>query len=241
VRTRTRVHAVVTVVDGEALAAGHVVGDGAAVERQRQADPSLEHLTALEELFAEQLEVADLVAVSRADTVEATALEAVMSGLSDKVRPGTPIVPMARGILPATLLLGDARQAPPRDGTGLGDDQAEDGTHDHDHGHVAMASLVLRRWGPLGRQAVESALRDVLQRQPVLRLKGRLHEPDKRLALQVQAVGPRLDSWYEGAATADPLCPSLELVALVPASHLETLRAATASLWPDATTEPPER
>ena len=48
IRSRTRVNVVVTVVDGEALAAGHVVGDPAAVEAQRQADPSLDHLNAIE-------------------------------------------------------------------------------------------------------------------------------------------------------------------------------------------------
>jgi cobalamin biosynthesis protein CobW len=242
VRTRTRVHAVVTVVDGEALAAGHVVGDGAAVERQRLADPSLEHLSSLEELFEEQLELADLVAVSRADKLAPAALEAVMAQLSGKVRAGTPLVPMAHGVLPASLLLGDSRQEPPgailgQEGEGSG--MASDHDHDHDHAHVAMASLVLRRWGPLGREAVESALRELLQHQPVLRLKGRLHEPGKRLALQLQAVGPRLDGWYEGSVSTDPRSPSLELVALTPASQLEALRMATASLWPGTATEPP--
>ncbi|MBM5815649.1 MAG: cobalamin biosynthesis protein CobW [Cyanobacteria bacterium K_Offshore_surface_m2_239] len=245
VRSRTRVHAVVTVVDGEALAAGHVVGDGAAVERQRQADPSLDHLNALEELFEEQLELADVVAVSRADTVDSTALEAVMAGLRAKVRAGTPVLPMARGVLPVALLLGGGQEPSGEraelegGGAGAGPDPFDD--HDHDHGHVAMASLVLRRWGALGRQEVESALRDLLRRQPVLRLKGRLQEPGKRLALQVQAVGPRLEGWYEGLANPDPDCPALELVALVPASQLEALRSASSSLWPDAAMEPPRR
>jgi len=233
VRTRTRVHAVVTVVDGEALASGHVVGDGAAVERQRLADPSLEHLSSLEELFDEQLEVADLVAVSRADTVAPAALEAVMAGLSGKVRSGTPVVPMARGALAAELLLGGARDepAPGAPGAEVGA-TGEESLHDHDHVHVAMESLLIRRWGSLARQAVESSLRELLQGQPVLRLKGRLHEPGKRLALQVQAVGPRLECWYEGLANPDPQCPALELVALVPAAQLGALQAAAEALWP---------
>jgi cobalamin biosynthesis protein CobW len=233
VRTRTRVHAVVTVVDGEALAAGHVVGDGEAVERQRQVDPSLEHLSSLEELFAEQLELADLVAVSRADTLEPAALATVMAGLAGKVRPGTPVLPMARGALPAELLLGADRDAPSEDAAGAAAGATDEvSLHDHDHVHVAMESLLIRRWGSLSRQTVETSLRELLQHHPVLRLKGRLHEPDKPLALQLQAVGPRLDSWYEGGTNLDPPCPSLELVALVPASQLGALRVATEALWP---------
>ena len=55
-----------TVVDGQALAAGSVVGDASALEAQRQADPSLDHLSAIEDLFDDQLQAADLVLVSRA-------------------------------------------------------------------------------------------------------------------------------------------------------------------------------
>jgi cobalamin biosynthesis protein CobW len=230
VRTRTRVHAVVTVVDGEALAAGHVVGDGEAVERQRQADPSLDHLSSLETLFDEQLEIADLVAVSRADLVPPADLEAVLAALTSRVRAGTPLVPMARGVLPPELLLGGAGEAPLSVGEAKA--LAEEDPHDHDHVHVAMESLVIRRGGALARASVEASLRRLLLDQPVLRLKGRLHEPGKRLALQVQAVGPRLECWYEGAANPDPQCPALELVALVPAAQLEQLRAAADALWP---------
>lgn len=229
VRTRTRVHAVVTVVDGEALAAGHVVGDALAVESQRQADPSLDHLSALEDLFHEQLEVADLVAVSRADTLAAEALESVMRSLRDKVRPGIPVLPMVRGALPTDLLLGKVL---------AGSDQHTDGsadggdTEEHDHAHVAMEAIVIRRWGSIGRTEVEPALQQMLQEQPILRLKGRFHEVGKRLTLQIQAVGPRLECWYEGVASTDPQRPVLELVALVPAAKRTQVVAAAEQLWP---------
>jgi cobalamin biosynthesis protein CobW len=229
VRTRTRVHAVVTVVDGEALSAGHMVGDEAAVESQRQADPSLEHLSALEELFDEQLEVADLVAVSRADIVPADALEAVIQAVRAKVRPGIPVLPMVRGGLPADLLLGRALGDPGQQGLGT----AEEGeTEDHDHAHVAMDSIVIRRWGSIGRTQVEQTLLEMLGQQPILRLKGRVQESGKRLTLQIQAVGPRLECWYEGVASSDPQTPTLELVALVPAAQRAQVVAAAEKLWP---------
>jgi cobalamin biosynthesis protein CobW len=229
VRTRTRVHAVVTVVDGEALSAGHMVGDEAAVESQRQADPSLEHLSALEELFDEQLEVADLVAVSRADIVPADALEAVIQAVRAKVRPGIPVLPMVRGGLPADLLLGRALGDPGQQGLGT----AEEGeTEDHDHAHVAMDSIVIRRWGSIGRTQVEQTLLEMLGQQPILRLKGRVQESGKRLTLQIQAVGPRLECWYEGVASSDPQTPTLELVALVPAAQRAQVVAAAEQLWP---------
>ena len=231
VRTRTRVHAVVTVVDGEALSAGHVVGDAAAVDSQRQADPSLEHLSALEELFDEQLEVADLVAVSRADCVASEAMKSVMEALRVKVRPGIPVLPMVRGALPAEVLLGTALDEPGPPGRATDQEGGDD--HDHDHAHVAMDAIVIRRRGAIARAELEQTLRDLLRQQPILRLKGRFQEAGKRLPLQIQAVGPRLECWYEGVGSTDPHVPTLELVALVPAPQRAQMLAAAEQLWPE--------
>ena len=235
IRTRVRVNAVVTVVDGEALASGHVVGDLQAVEAQRQADPSLDHLDALEDLFADQLQAADVVLVSRADRLEPETLAAVQGRLASQVRPGTAVLPMARGQLDTALVLA----APIAQGSGEHDadhsqdqGQAHQGheEHDHhDHSHVEMASLIVRRPGPYTRQDLETSLRDLLAEQPVLRLKGRLLQEGKPLPLQIQAVGPRLECWYEGrwpeAAEA-----GLELVVLGAAAHAARLEHAFAAL-----------
>jgi cobalamin biosynthesis protein CobW len=77
IRTRTRVNGVVTVVDGEALAGGSVVADLQAIEAQRSADPSLDHLDDIDGLFHDQLQAADLVLISRADCLDAVALGSV--------------------------------------------------------------------------------------------------------------------------------------------------------------------
>ena len=69
IRSRVHVNGVVTVVDGEAMAGGHPVADREALENQRLNDPSLDHITAIDELFADQLDAADLVLISRADLV----------------------------------------------------------------------------------------------------------------------------------------------------------------------------
>jgi len=224
IRSRVRVNAVVTVVDGEALAAGHVVGDAAAVEAQRQADPSLDHLDALEDLFADQLQAADLVLVSRADQLDGPTLAAVQERLATQVRVGTPVLPMARGEVDSLLVLAapvanDVPAIP-----------LVDHDHDHhDHSHVEMASLMVHRPGPYTRQELEERLATLLADQPVLRLKGRLLQEGKRLPLQIQAVGPRLECWYEGAwpEAADP---GLELVVLGAAAHAAQLEEAFATL-----------
>lgn len=247
IRTRTRVHAVVTVVDGEALAAGHVVGDAEAVDAQRRADPSLDHLRAIEDLFQDQLEAADLVLVSRADRMDGKRLEQVVGQIRPRLRPGTSVLPMARGRVDPFLLLA-SRGADPSDDPHLrnaaeqgavGSDHEHDHEHDHDHDHehhhthVAMEAVVIRRPGLWEREALEQQLLHLIRTEPVLRLKGRLHQEGRRLPLQIQAVGARLDCWYEAQEIpgSGPAEPSLELVVLGAAADAPRLERAFASLW----------
>ncbi|MEB3351568.1 MAG: cobalamin biosynthesis protein CobW [Cyanobacteriota bacterium] len=211
IRTRTRVSAVVTVVDGEALAAGHVVADPEAIEAQRRADPSLDHLQAIEELFAEQLEAADLVLVSRADRLDADQLLAVEERLRRDLPASVAVLPVARGVLDPDLILDRPVEA-------VAGAAAHHGTHDHDdhhdHSHVAIQSEAFRLDAGWQRAALEERLQQLLASQPVVRLKGRLEQNGKQRPLQIQAVGRRLECWYEGAAL-DPKAPGrLELVVL---------------------------
>ena len=222
IRTRTRVNAVVTVVDGEALAAGHVVGDASAVEAQRRADPSLDHLTALEDLFADQLEAADLVLVSRADLLAPEELEAVRGRLNPHLRSGTTVLLMARGSIDPQVVLAAAAPC-----AGSGATHHDD---HHHHAHAAMESLVVRRSGHWEREVLERQLRSLLADHPVVRLKGRLHQSGKRLPLQIQAVGPRLECWYEGGGARQDDAPRLELVVLGAAADAERLAAAFATI-----------
>jgi cobalamin biosynthesis protein CobW len=245
IRARTRVQAVVTVVDGEALAAGHVVGDARAMEAQRQADPSLDHIRAIEDLFEDQLQAADLVLVSRADALDAGDLDRVITALRPKVRPGTTLLPMSRGRIDPALLLAQSGRLQPS-----GEDSArpqyaaaDDHDHqdhqdhhnhhgDHDHAHVAMHAVVVRRSGLWDRADLELRLRQLIRDQPVLRLKGRLNLEGRSLPLQIQAVGPRLECWFEGGLPegSSSAEPGLELVVLGAAADAERLERACAAL-----------
>ena len=265
IRTRTRVNAVVTVVDGEALAAGHVVGDPASVEAQRLADPSLDHLSAIEDLFEDQLQAADLVLISRADRISPQALADLGAQLESRLRPGTALLPMSHGLIDPALIL-DAtplpsqRQEPEHahdhdhhddhdghderanglaQGHGHHHDQQHEPEHDHhDHTHVEVASIVHRHPGPWQRDDLERQLAALIVAQPVLRLKGRLRQPERRLPLQIQAVGPRLDCWYDKAAasgedaTAVGAGSGLELVLLTAAGHRAKVMMALQGLSP---------
>lgn len=192
IRSRVHVNGVVTLVDGEALAAGSPVADADALERQRAEDPSLDHLTAIDELFEDQLQAADLVLISRADCMDASAIAEVQGRIKDKVRAGTALLPVSHGEVETSVVLGL-------------DHKPTHHTHDHnehehhDHSHVEMVGSNVRVEGALDRQALEQLLPNLVSDHQVVRLKGRVWLLGKTLPLQIQMVGPRLNSWFEAA------------------------------------------
>ena len=219
---RKRVHAngVVTVVDGEALNAGSPVGDPAALERQRQEDPSLDHLTAIDDLFKDQLEAADLVLISRSDRLDAASTESVRQNLAGRVRSGAGILAISRGVVDPELVLGMdlSRQPLPVDDvpshhshshdSHSHDSNAHDSNgqnhgdhHHHDHKHVEAVSGQIQLEGSFERGQLEQLLSSFVIDNDVIRLKGRLWIQGKTLPLQIQMVGPRLESWFESAPT----------------------------------------
>jgi cobalamin biosynthesis protein CobW len=224
IRTRTRVNGVVTVVDGEALAGGSVVADRQAIEAQRSADPSLDHLDDIDGLFNDQLQAADLVLISRADCLDPVALGGVQETLRSMVRSGTGILAMERGRIDPAVVLGhdhaedhaedhDDHEHPGnqrhQDSHGEshdhGDAHTQENAHRHDdHHHVPMQSVAIDLEGVYDRSKLESVLHQQIRDQVLIRVKGQLRQPDRPHALQIQAVGPRLECWYERRMPAQP-------------------------------------
>ena len=193
IRSRLHVNGVVTLVDGEALAAGSPVADAEALERQRAEDPSLDHLTAIDDLFEDQLQAADLVLISRADCLDASAMAEVQGRIKDKVSPGTALLPVSQGQVETSVVLGLDHKPTPQEAHDHHD-------HDHhDHSHVDMVGSNVRIEGALDRQALEQLLPSLVSNHQVVRLKGRVWLPGKTLPLQIQMVGLRLNSWFEAA------------------------------------------
>ena len=205
IRRRVHVNGVVTVVDGEALSAGSPVGDPDALERQRQEDQSLDHLTAIEDLFEDQLQAADLVLISRSDQLQPSELARVVQTIEPRVRPGAGTLAMSRGEIDPALVLG--LDAPESIHSDHHEHEHEHHDHDdahhdhdhHDHSHVEAVSGQVRLEGAFDRKTLEELLPQFVRSNAVIRLKGRVWLAGKTLPLQIQMVGPRLDSWFEAA------------------------------------------
>jgi cobalamin biosynthesis protein CobW len=169
------------------------VADLEALEQQRAEDPSLDHITAIDELFRDQLQAADLVLISRADTLSAAQLETVQAAMAPKVRPGTTLLPVANGALDSTVVLGLEHHS-----AALPHEHGHDHDH-HDHSHVEVIGKGVRLEGDWDRNALQALLPELVRQHQVIRLKGRVWLAGKALPLQLQMVGPRLNSWFEAA------------------------------------------
>jgi cobalamin biosynthesis protein CobW len=193
IRNSATVDGVVTVVDAEALSAGTLVGDLAALEAQRQADPNLEHETPIEELFEDQLACADLVLLTKSDLLDQASLTQVDHWLKQEVPTGVKIVPCHQGEIDSNILLGfnaaveenlDHRHS-------HHDHEAE---HEHDDDINSVQLILDQSFEP---KVLIEKLNQLVQQQEIYRIKGFVDVANKPMRMVLQGVGNRFDSFYD--------------------------------------------
>ena len=212
IKSRVTVDGVITVVDGAALAEGRFADDERAIAAQRAADPNLDHDNPIEELFEDQLTCADMVLVNKSDLLGRAGIERVKADLQNRLRPGTRLIATENGRVDISVLLGLGAEAE------IGIEQRPsrhelegDGEHDHDD----FESFVV----PLGtiadRGAFLERIRRLIAGHGILRLKGFLALAAAPSRLLVQAVGPRVDSYFDRPwRNGEPRCGSLVIIGL---------------------------
>ncbi len=192
VRARVTVDGVIAVVDAAAVAAGRFAADPAAVAAQRAADPALDHDNPLEEVFTDQLQCADLVVLNKTDLVDAAELAALRRDLGSRLRPGAKLVSARFGQVDATVLLG-LQAAAEADLASRPSHADAEGEHDHDD----FESFAVPLGAVTDLAALVRRIRDTVIAHDILRVKGFLDMPGKALRLAVQAVGPRLEHYFD--------------------------------------------
>jgi len=199
IRNSATVDGVVTVVDCHALGIGNLVGDIAALESQREADPNLDHETPIEELFEDQLACADLVLLTKTDLVDQATLAKVKSWLKQELQPGVKIVSVKDGEINPGLLLGfNAAVEDDLDNRHSHHDHEEEHEHDEDINSVEL--ILDQSFEP---QALVQQLKQLVTEQEIYRVKGFVSVPSKPMRLVLQGVGNRFDTFYDRLWAAD--------------------------------------
>jgi cobalamin biosynthesis protein CobW len=193
IRNAATVDGVVTVVDGEALAAGQFVGDLEALEAQRLADDSLEHETPIEELFEDQLACADMVLLTKVDQLDLASQTKVQHWLQQKLPDGVKIVSCLQGAVNPEILLGfNAAVEDNLERRPSHHDSEEE--HDHDDDINAVQIVTHQTFEP---DALIGLLKSLVQHHEIYRVKGFVAVPNKPMRLVLQGVGQRFDSFYD--------------------------------------------
>jgi cobalamin biosynthesis protein CobW len=195
IKSQVTVDGVVTVVDAAALSEGRFAADEQAVARQRAADAMLDHATPLGELFKDQLVAADLLVVNKTDLVGEAALADVEARLRAEARPGTGLIRAKNGHVDIAALLG----------MGLASEnhlEGRDSAHELEHGgegheHDDFDSFSLKLPGGIGRDVLLATIEETIRAHDVLRLKGWAALPGADARLAIQAVGPRVNAWFD--------------------------------------------
>jgi len=192
IRSKVTVDGVVAVVDAPAVAAGQFADDPDHVQEVREADKNLDHHSPLEEVFEDQLLCADLVLLNKSDAIAEADKQGVHDIIAREARPGVKVVETVNGNIDLKVLLAmdaavedDLDQRPSH----------HDGEDEHDHDDFESFNVNL---GDVeDPDALEERIKATTVAHDILRVKGFVHVPGKPMRHVVQAVGPRIERYFD--------------------------------------------
>ena len=202
ISTQVTVDGVVTVVDGKAVTDGRFAHSMEAIDAQRKLDENLDHETPLSELFEDQVACADMIVVNKTDLLAAAQADALVASLRSSARDGVQVVKTSMGKLPVDVLLGQGIGAE-ADLTSRHElhhhhhDGDEHGHHHHEHDHDAFESFVVNLGEISDAKQFAEQTSDIIRAHDILRLKGFAAVAGKPMRLTLQAVGPRVDTYFD--------------------------------------------
>ena len=236
ISTKVTVDGVVTVVDGRAVHDGQFAHNVAAVDAQRAQDENLDHETPLSELFEDQIACADMIVVNKTDLLDAAEADALTERLKSESRSGVQVVKTSMGALPIDVLLGQ----------GIGaesdlearhevhhhhhhdDDEDDHHDHEHEHGHDEFESFIVNRGEITDAAAFTAQVADVISGHSILRLKGFVAVAGKPMRMTLQAVGPRVDTYFDQPFGDAPRMTRLVVIGEAGLDHAAITRALEA-------------
>ena len=202
IKADVTVDGVVTVADASALAAGRFASDEKAIDAQRKSDEMLDHDTPMGELFEDQLVCADLILLNKTDLVEETKLVEIEAELRKHLREGVKLVRTQKGEIDMAALLGiQSESEMDMEGRMSHHERhhaAEgDGHHHHNHEHDDFDSFSIHLPEVPNKKQLTDAVEAVIRKHDILRLKGFVAIKDAHARLSLQAVGPRIDTYFD--------------------------------------------
>ncbi|MCO4785953.1 MAG: cobalamin biosynthesis protein CobW [Marinomonas atlantica] len=205
IKEHCTVDAVITVVDGPAVAAGRFAHDEDKVQAQRLADESLDHDPSLQELLDDQLGSADLVVVSKNDLLDDAQRRRVAQIIENEVDSSVKIAYIENGEAALDVLLGLEAETESRiDHVHNHHDHHHAHGHDHAHAHDHFESFVVKL-GEVDADSLQDTLEDLVEEYNIYRVKGFAAVNGKPMRQVFQVVGTRLERYFDRLWQSDEL------------------------------------
>ena len=190
IRSSIYLDLVIGIVNGESMLKGSPINNLNEIINQYDDLNKIDHNSSIDELFEEQLEVSDLILISRADVLNEMEFNFIKNIIKEKFNSNVPILKSLNGKIDLKYIF---------DFDLIKDNYQKFISEEHDHNHVELVSDSIKLNYFLDKLEFEKEMVNVLSDINILRIKGRIWIPNKSLPLQIQIVGKKIDTWYEEA------------------------------------------
>ncbi len=190
IRSSIYLDVVVGIVNGESMLNGSPINDLNKITKQYNDTDKIDHNASIEELFEEQLEVSDMVLVSRSDILNDDQFDFVKNKIKGSLNSFVPVLKSKNGKIDLNYLF---------DFNFKKETYKEFLNEEHDHNHVELVSDSIKLNYFLEKNDFEKEMSKILDELNILRIKGRIWIPNKLLPLQIQIVGKKINTWFEEA------------------------------------------
>ncbi len=188
IRTSIFLDFVISTVNGESMINGSPINDLYSINNQYKDIKKIDHFSSIDELFDEQLEVSDIVLITRSDLISEKQFNLIKRNLEIKVKSNVPIIKSFNGETNLGFILDSSIKK---------NNYQEILNDEHVHSHAKIYSDFIKNDYFLEKNQFEFVMSDILKNINILRIKGRVWIPEKNLPLQVQIVGRKINTWYE--------------------------------------------
>ena len=185
-RSRVTVDGVVAIIDGPSFKSDLFFKDTKNTLKNREADLNVDHDNPLREVFEDQLLCADLVIINKIDLLENNDLSDVQTSILQIVRPGVKVLSSIRCALNSCVILG------------VGNTIGQNINYTpHLHDHDEFESFVVKLASIEDPKSLEDRISQAAETYNILRVKGFVEVSGKDMRHVIQAVGPRVDRYYD--------------------------------------------
>ena len=169
---------------------GSPINDLNKITKQFNETDKIDHNASIDELFEEQLEVSDIVLVSRSDILNDDQFDFVKNKIKGSLNSSVPVLKSKNGKIDLNYIF---------DFKFKKETYKDFLNEEHDHNHVELISDSIKLNYSLEKNDFEKEMSKILYELNVLRIKGRIWIPNKSLPLQIQIVGKKINTWFEEA------------------------------------------